>query len=114
MNIEDYRNYCLRKPGTAEEFPFDDRTLVFKVGGRMYALTDIDEFQSINLKCDPDLALQLREKYPAVLPGYHMNKKHWNTILMDGTVPDRVVYEWIDLSYQLVYDKLPGRIKTNL
>lgn len=114
MNIEDYRNYCLQKPGTTEEFPFDNETLVFKVGGKMYALCDIDRFESINLKCDPELAEQLREQYDAVRPGYHMNKKHWNTIILDGSIGDTLVREWTDQSYQLVVNKLPAHIKNNL
>jgi predicted DNA-binding protein (MmcQ/YjbR family) len=114
MNIEEYRNYCLQKPGTTEEFPFDKETLVFKVGGKMYALCDIDNFESINLKCDPELAEQLREKYDAVRPGYHMNKKHWNTVILDGTIGDTHVLEWTDQSYQLVVSKLPEHVKNNL
>jgi predicted DNA-binding protein (MmcQ/YjbR family) len=114
MNIEDFRNYCVQKPGTTEEFPFDNQTLVFKVGGRMYALCDIDQFESINLKCDPELAVQLREEFDAVCPGYHMNKKHWNTVIFDGTINDRLILEWTDLSYQLVVNKLPLRIRENL
>jgi predicted DNA-binding protein (MmcQ/YjbR family) len=87
---------------------------VFKVGGKMYALTDVDEFSSINLKCDPVLAVELRNRHSSVIPGYHMNKKHWNTVILDGTVPDRIIYEWIDHSYELVYEKLPRKIKVNL
>ncbi|MBS0000557.1 MAG: MmcQ/YjbR family DNA-binding protein [Cyclobacteriaceae bacterium] len=114
MNIEDFRNYCLRKPGTTEEFPFDNQTLVFKVGGKMYALCDIDTFDSINLKCDPEKAVQLREMYDPVVPGFHMNKKHWNTVNLDGSVSDRLLFEWTDHSYQLVFDKLPPKVKNIL
>ncbi len=114
MNIEEFRNYCLNKPGVFEDFPFDDQTLVFKVGGRMFALTDIDSFKSINLKCDPVLASDLREKYQSVLPGYHMNKKHWNTVNMDDTVSDKLIFKWIDHSYDLVFNNLPLNIKKNL
>ncbi len=106
MDIESFRNHCLSKNGVTEEFPFDQNTLVFKVMGKMFALTDIDLFESINLKCDPEEALVLREKYPAVIPGYHMNKKHWNTIKMEGNVPDNLVKQWIDNSYNLVVNKL--------
>ncbi|HEY8400199.1 MAG TPA: MmcQ/YjbR family DNA-binding protein [Cytophagaceae bacterium] len=102
MNIEDFRNYCLSKKGVTEEFPFDENTLVFKVMNKMFALTDVDVFESINLKCDPEEAVMLRERYNAVLPGYHMNKKHWNTIVMDGSISDKLVYQWIDHSYDLV------------
>ena len=111
MNIEEYRNYCLNKPGVTEDFPFDSQTLVFKVGGKMFALADIDTFESINLKCDPELAIELREKYESVLPGYHMNKKHWNTVNIDGTINDNLIYEWIDHSYDLVFNNLPLKIK---
>ena len=85
IDIETYRNYCISKKGVTEEFPFDNETLVFKVSGKMFALAVISHFNSINLKCDPEEAIDLRERYEAVLPGYHMNKQHWNTILIDGT-----------------------------
>ena len=111
MNIEAYRNYCLRKPGTTEEFPFDNETLVFKVGGKMYALCNVDLFEQINLKCDPEQAIQLRVMYDSVVPGYHMNKKHWNTVVLDGTIPDHLIYAWTDHSYQLVRESLPARIR---
>ncbi len=106
MDIESFRNYCLAKKGITEEFPFDENTLVFKVMGKMFALTDIDLFESINLKCDPEEALVLRENYPSVIPGYHMNKKHWNTIKMEGNVPDILIKQWIDNSYNLVVSSL--------
>ena len=109
MNIEEYRSYCLAKKGATEEFPFDNETLVFKVAGKMFALTDVTNFASINLKCDPEKAVELRDQYPAVLPGYHMNKKHWNTILMDGSVPDKLLKIWIDESYNCVINALPKR-----
>lgn len=114
MNIEEFRNYCFRKPGTTEDFPFDSETLVFKVGGKMYALCNIDLFESINLKCDPEKALQLREMYDSVLPGYHMNKKHWNTVVLDGSIPDHLIFTWTDHSYQLVRNNLPFRIRKAL
>ena len=101
MDIEAFRSYCLSKKGVTEEFPFGDSTLVFKVLGKMFALTDIG-FESINLKVDPEEALELRERYQAVQPGYHMNKKHWNTIVLDGSVPDKLLMRWIDRSYDLV------------
>jgi predicted DNA-binding protein (MmcQ/YjbR family) len=102
VNLESFRDYCLNKKGVTEEFPFGINTLVFKVGGKMFALTDVESFDSINIKCLPEYAVQLREQYEAVQPGYHMSKKHWNTIVMDGTVPDRMLREWIDQSYNLV------------
>jgi len=107
MNIEEFREYCIAKPGVTEEFPFDENTLVFKVMGKMFALTDlVDEF-SLNLKCDPERAIALREQYPAIQPGYHMSKVHWNTVKMDGSLNQNLILELIDHSYQLVVDKLP-------
>ena len=95
----------------SESLPFGNDTLVFKVVDKIFAIADITLFESINLKCDPEQAMLLREQYPAVQPGYHMNKKHWNTILMDGAIPDRMLQEWIDDSYDLVIDRLPKKIK---
>jgi predicted DNA-binding protein (MmcQ/YjbR family) len=114
MNIEAYREYCLSKPAVSEVFPFDESTLVFKVAGKMFALTDVDTFESINLKCDPELAIQLREEYPAVKPGFHMNKSHWNTIEMDQTIPDKLICEWIDHSYNLVVSGLSLKIREEI
>ena len=114
MNIEEYREYCLAKPGTTEGFPFDEHVLVFKVMNKMFALTDVDQFVSINLKCDPEIAIQLREEFPAVRPGYHMNKKHWNTIDMDGSVDNQLIREWIDNSYDLVVASLPKKVQKEL
>ena len=102
MNLESFRAYCLSKKGVPEELPFDESTLVFKVMGKMFALTSLDDFSSVNLKSDPEIAIELREKYEAVQPGYHMNKKHWNTVLIDGSVPDRQLKTWVDASYELV------------
>lgn len=115
MNIEDFRNYCLSKKGVTEELPFDETTLVYKVMGKMFALTDTEDDFSINLKCNPEKVIELREHYPdSVLPGYHMNKKHWNTILIDGKISDKKLYQWIDDSYQLVVEKLPKVQKQQL
>jgi len=111
MDIENFRNYCLAKKGVTEEFPFDDKALVFKVMGKMFTITDVDSFASFNVKCDPELAIELRERYSEVTPGYHMNKKHWNTIKMDGSIPDDLAQEWISHSYNLVVDKLPKLLK---
>lgn len=102
MNIEILRDYCISKEGAEECFPFGDDTLVFKKNGKIFALANLDGEPTVNLKCDPALALELREKFPCVIPGYHMNKKHWNTIILDGSVPDRKVFEWIDHSFRLV------------
>lgn len=114
MNIEEFREYCISKPGVTEEFPFDENTLVYKVMGKMFALTNLDGDFSVNLKCNPDLALELREKYPSVIPGYHMNKTHWNTILIDGTIPAKLIYEWTSHSYSIVVEKLPKKLKSEL
>ncbi len=114
MNIESFRDYCIQKPGVSEEFPFDANTLVFKVMGKMFALADVEEFISINLKCDPEKAVQLRDQYEGIVPGYHMNKKHWNTVLTDGSVPENLLIEMIDESYSLVVDSLPKKFKVQL
>jgi predicted DNA-binding protein (MmcQ/YjbR family) len=102
MNIEILREYCIGKKGVTESFPFGDDTLVFKADGKIFALVNLNGDLSINLKCDPVLAIELRERYPSVTPGYHMNKKHWNTILLDGSVPDKELLSWIDHSYKLI------------
>ncbi len=109
MNIEEFREYCLSKKGVTESFPFDETTLVFKVMGKMFALTDTEDDFSINLKCDPEKAIELREQYPIVQPGYHMNKKHWNTIYIDGSISDEELKIWIDDSYRLVVSSLPKK-----
>ncbi|MBE0570680.1 MAG: MmcQ/YjbR family DNA-binding protein [Ignavibacteriaceae bacterium] len=103
MNIEQIREHCLKKKGVTEEFPFDEETLVFKVAGKIFLLASLETIPlRINLKCDPEKAVELREEYEAVQPGYHMNKKHWNTISIDGFVPAKKILEWIDNSYWLV------------
>lgn len=108
MNVEEFRNYCLSKIGVTEHFPFDETTLVFKVMDKMFALTDTEDDFKINIKCDPEKAIELREKYPErVLPGYHMNKNLWNTVIIDGLISDKVIYKWIDRSYDLIVGKLP-------
>lgn len=115
MNIEEFRAYCLSKPGTSEDLPFGPDVLVFKVMEKIFALTDIDKFESINLKCDPDEALRLRERYDGLVnPGYHMNKQHWNTILMGAGIPDSKIRHWINHSYDLVVAKLPKRDREEL
>jgi len=101
MDIVELRDYCLGKNDVTESFPFDKETLVFKVSGKIFALTSLEGDLSINLKCDPGLAVELREKYTTVIPGYHMNKKHWNTIFLDGSIPDNEIFSWIDHSYEL-------------
>lgn len=105
MNIEILREYCISKRNVTEGFPFGDDTLVFKTEGRIFALVNLEGELSVNLKCDPVLAIELRERYSSVVPGYHMNKKHWNTVYIDGSVPDKEVFSWIDHSYDLVFKK---------
>jgi predicted DNA-binding protein (MmcQ/YjbR family) len=107
MDVENIREFCMSKPEVTESFPFGGDTLVFKVHGKMFALANLDGDLSINLKCDPELVVELRESYPAVQPGYHMNKTHWNTIFMDGSIPDKLIKEWIDHSYWLIVSQLP-------
>ena len=102
MNTEEIRDYCLSKNEVSESFPFDDTALVFKVLDKMFALVILSDDSRMNLKCNPELALELREKYPCVIPGYHMNKKHWNTIVLDGSVKRELLKEWIDHSYDTV------------
>lgn len=107
MDIEQFRNFCLSLEDVTEEFPFGPNTLVYKVKGKMFALTDLEMFESVNLKCDPEEAIELRERYAAVKPGYHMNKAHWNTIAMDNSISNSLLKEWIVNSYNLVRAKLP-------
>jgi predicted DNA-binding protein (MmcQ/YjbR family) len=114
MDIVELREYCLSLPCATEDTPFDEVTLVFRVGGKLFALTDLEGPLWVNLKCDPELAIQLREEHPSVTPGYHMSKKHWNTIQIDGSVSDKTIKEWIDHSYQLVRQSLSRKVKAEL
>ena len=114
MNPESLREYCLSLPAATEAFPFDEQTLVFKVKGKMFALTDVDSFASINLKCDPERAVILREQHECILPGYHMNKKHWNTVLLDRRLAEKLIKEMILDSYTLVVAGLPKKIREEL
>lgn len=114
MNIEELRNYCLLKKGTSEDFPFDQVTLVFKVLGKIYALTNLEGDLSINLKCDPEKAISLREQYPSITPGYHMSKVHWNTVQIDGSLKSDFIQQMIDHSYELVVSKLTKKQKSEL
>lgn len=98
--------WCNAKKGVTEEFPFGENILVYKVMGKMFALTDVDQFESVNLKVDPEQGVLLQEEYAAVQPGYHMNKKHWITVVMDGSVPNRLLQQWVDNSYNLVVSGL--------
>ena len=115
MNIESFREHCLKKPGTTEETPFGPEDLVFKVGGKMFAIAALMEVPArVNLKCDPDLALELRDRYEQVTPGYHMNKKHWNTVELSGGIPESEMRKMIDHSYDLVVQSLPKAKRAKL
>lgn len=114
MNVENLRMICLKLPGVTEGFPFDETTLVFKVMGKMFALMNLDGPLRINLKCDPDEAIDLRERYSFVLPGYHMNKQLWNTVVVDEFTPDDLLIKWVKDSYQLIVAKLPKKVKAEL
>ena len=108
MDLGSFREYCLSKPGATEDTPFGEDVLVFKVGGKVFALAPLDEVPAAaNLKCDPDLALELRDRYEQVRAGYHMNKKHWNTVEIDSGIPDTELRKMIDHSYELVLRTLP-------
>jgi predicted DNA-binding protein (MmcQ/YjbR family) len=108
MDLAEFREYCLTKPDTTEGTPFGPEVLVFKVGGKIFALAALDEVPpTVNLKCDPDLALDLRDRYEEVRPGYHMNKRHWNTVEVQGGIPDVELRKMIDHSYELVVKRLP-------
>ena len=112
MNVEEFREYCLMKHTVIECLPFDDTTLVFKVGGKMFALLDLEsEVFSFSVKCDPEKALELREQYPCIKPAYHFNKKHWNGVLVDGSLDDKTLCSFVDHSYDLVVSGLSKKEK---
>jgi len=106
FSVEEFREYCLKKQGVEECFPFDETTLVFKVMGKMFALTDLGEHFYINLKCEPQWAIELREKYSCISAGFHMNKKHWNTVKIEDSLPISLIYKMIDHSYDLIVKHL--------
>ena len=112
MNIEDYRTYCISKEGVTESFPFDVSTLVFKVYGKMFSLTDVDKFSYINLKQDPGKSELLRDQYRGIKEGYHMNKKHWNSVYLQEDVPEQLMYEQIEDSYTIVLNSIPVKKRT--
>ncbi|MBS1563917.1 MAG: MmcQ/YjbR family DNA-binding protein [Bacteroidetes bacterium] len=114
MNIEELRDYCLSKPGAAEDFPFGPETIVFKVGGKLFLLAGLEEGDRFNAKCDPERAIEWRERYSEVQPGYHMNKKHWNTVYMNGSLSGKQLRELIDHSYDLVFNSLPEKIRKTI
>lgn len=115
MNIEELREYALSFKGVTESFPFDETTLVFKVMNKMFLLTDTEKNMSMNVKCDPEKAIDLRERYPeTVLPGYHMNKRLWNTVMFNREVGDDVLKSWVDDSYDLIVASLPKKVQAEL
>lgn len=115
MNTEILREYCIAKDGATESFPFGEETLVFKVGGKIFALLDIESRPTtINLKCDPERAVLLREEFSVVKPGYHMNKKHWNTVTVNSSIRSSDLQEWINHSYDLVRKSLPKAVRDQL
>jgi predicted DNA-binding protein (MmcQ/YjbR family) len=111
MNIEKVRLHCLKKDFVTESFPFNEETLVFKAKDKIFCLANIVPPYSISLKCDPELAIELRERYGAVIPGYHLNKTHWNSIALDGSIADKEILNWIDHSYELIVNKLPQKAR---
>ena len=114
MHIEAIRDFCLTLPATTEDFPFDDRTLVFRIGGKIYLLIDVEEPWEFNVKCEPELAISLRERYPdAIRPGYHMSKKHWNTLTV-ASLDDSLLRQQIEQSYSIVKASLPKKIQDTL
>ena len=114
MNFEEFYSYCQNKKGVKVDFPFDERTLTFKVGGKIFAITDIQQFHSINLKCYPEKAIDLRERYASIIPGFHMNKKHWNTVILGNDADDQLVKELIDHSYTLVLNALSKKLRNEI
>jgi len=111
INIDKIREYCLKKKAVTESFPFDNDTLVFKVGGKMFALLSLNSDFGLNLKCEPDKAINLREQFNDITPGYHMNKEHWNTLNLNGKLKPELIFELIDHSYNLVKNSLPLKVK---
>ncbi len=114
MHIDELRDYCLSKPHASESFPFDETTLVFKVADKMFALVDLDDNTWVNLKCNPERAVELREQYDGIMPGYHMNKKHWNLVRLDGVFSHSFICGLIDHSYQLVVGSLSAKKRIEL
>ena len=112
MNIEEARDYCLSLPLVTEDFPFDETTLVFRIGGKIFAMMDLENTEWFVLKCFPEYALELRERYPEIAPAWHMNKKHWNQLNLFGSLPDKLVQLLIRHSYNEVVKKMPRKLKT--
>jgi predicted DNA-binding protein (MmcQ/YjbR family) len=114
MNIVELRDFCLTLKGAVESMPFDKKTLVFSVKGKMFCATNVENYELINLKCNPDEAILLREKYEDVIPGYYMNKKHWNSVKTNGKISNKLMEEWIIKSYDLVVSALPKKVQKEL
>lgn len=114
MNIETYRDFCLAFPMVTESFPFDEKVLVFKVANKMFALADVEEFEYINLKCDPERAVILRDEFEEIKPGYHMSKKHWNSVFVTGMLDDEIIEELIIHSYDLIVSSLTKKIQADI
>jgi predicted DNA-binding protein (MmcQ/YjbR family) len=115
MDAAGLRAWCLRQRGAIEDFPFGPEASVFKVGGKMFALSALERTPlEVSVKCEPDLAVALRDTYPAIRAGYHLNKRHWNTITLDGSLPDRLVRDLVEDSYDLVVSALPARVREQL
>ncbi|TDQ16651.1 putative DNA-binding protein (MmcQ/YjbR family) [Algoriphagus boseongensis] len=114
MTLDYFRDYCLNLPHVTEDTPFGPDVLVFRVGGKIFALMDLETFPYVNLKCDPERAVELREQYPGITPGYHMNKKLWNSVSTKGNVPDALILELAKHSYELIRDSLPKKVKESL
>lgn len=111
MTLAEFREHCMKLPGFSEDMPFGPDVLAFRVGGKIFALMDVDLFESVNLKCDPERAVELRERYPGIVPGYHMNKQHWNTVATDGSVPHALLLELAEHSHALVGASLPKKVR---
>ncbi|WP_392420180.1 MmcQ/YjbR family DNA-binding protein [Capnocytophaga canis] len=114
MNIEELREFCLSLKASEESFPFDGNILVFSIKGKMFCLVNITKYEFINIKCDPEEAVELREQYAEVTPGWHMNKKHWNSVQINGKISDKLLRKWIFNSYELVVKRLPKKVQEEL
>lgn len=114
MNLTFFRDFCLALPRVTEDTPFDAKTLCFRIGGKIFAILDMEVFEYVNLKCDPERSIELREQYPGITPGFHMNKKSWNSVSVQGNVPDRLILDLARHSYDLVYSSLPKKIQLEL
>lgn len=114
MYLDELREYCLQKKGTSEDTPFGPDTLVFRVMGKIFAITGLDKYEFVNLKCDPERAIELREHNAGIKPGWHMNKQHWNSVMTDGSVSEKLFKELVDHSYELIAASLPKKVRAEL